>query len=50
MKFLLDLFANWTFDKVMDYILAAVICFVYKSKSKQNKYPDYFEEKRRFRL
>lgn len=39
MRFLLDFFANWTFDKVMDYTLAAVIWFVFKSKSKQNDYP-----------
>lgn len=32
MNFLLDLFTNWTFDKVMDYMLAAVIWF-YSSPS-----------------
>ncbi|OIR60987.1 hypothetical protein BLL41_10980 [Bacillus sp. FMQ74] len=49
MKFLLDFFANWTFVKVMDYSLAAVIWFVFKSKSKQNEYRDDFEERRRYR-
>ncbi|CAF1784725.1 hypothetical protein NRS6110_04090 [Bacillus subtilis] len=49
MNFLLDLFTNWTFDKVMDYMLAAVIWFVFKSKSKQNEYPDDFDERRRYR-
>lgn len=48
MNFLLDLFTNWTFDKVMDYMLAAVIWFTSKSKSKQNEYPDDFEKRRRY--
>ncbi|MBE1868627.1 hypothetical protein ACMX8W_11110 [Bacillus subtilis] len=48
MRFLLDFFANWTFDKVMDYTLAAVIWFVF-NKSKQTEYPDHFEERRRHR-
>ncbi|WP_445684575.1 hypothetical protein [Bacillus sp. FSL K6-1005] len=48
MKFLLNYFANWTFYKVMDYTLAAVR-FIFKSKSKQNEYPDHFEERRRHR-
>ena len=49
MNFLLDLFTNWTFDKVLDYTLAAVIWSVFKSRSKQNKYPGYFEKIRRYR-
>ncbi|MGG1395632.1 hypothetical protein ABE320_17090 [Bacillus velezensis] len=48
MKILMDLFTTWIFDKVMDYILAVVIWFVFNSKSKQNKYPDDFEERRRY--
>ncbi|ASZ03910.1 MULTISPECIES: hypothetical protein [Bacillus] len=50
MKILMDLFTTWIFDKVMDYSLGAIIWFVFKSKSKQNEYPEDFEEKRRFRL
>lgn len=49
MKFLLDFFVNWTFDKVMDYSLVAVIWFVFKSKSKQNENPDDFEKRRHYR-
>ncbi|WP_342494110.1 hypothetical protein [Bacillus sp. FSL R5-0447] len=47
MKILMDLFTNWIFEKVMDYMLAAIIWFVFKSK--QNEYPDDFEERRRYR-
>ncbi len=49
MKILMDLFITWIFDKVMDYSLGAVIWFVFKSRSKQNKYPDYFEKRRQYR-
>ncbi len=49
MKILMDLFTNWTFDKVMDYMLAAVIWLVFKSKPKQNEYPNDFEKRRRWR-
>ncbi|MEC1406703.1 hypothetical protein [Bacillus halotolerans] len=49
MRFLQDFFAIWTFDKVMGYTLAAVIWFVFKSKSKQTEYHDHFEERRRHR-
>ncbi|NUI59313.1 hypothetical protein HUN88_06020 [Bacillus amyloliquefaciens] len=49
MKILMELFTNWTFDKVMDYMLAAVIWFVFQSKSKQNKHPDDLSESRRYR-
>ncbi|AAC13088.1 hypothetical protein P4V37_05455 [Bacillus subtilis] len=48
MELILDCFVNWSFDKIMDYILIAGLYFVFKSKSKQN-YPDHFEEKRRHR-
>lgn len=43
----MELFTNWTFDKVMDYMLAAVVWFVFQSKSKQNKHPDDLSESRR---
>ncbi|OYD12323.1 hypothetical protein CHR37_05040 [Bacillus velezensis] len=49
MKILMELFTNWTFDKLMDYMLAAVVWFVFQSKSKQNKYPDHFEKRGRYR-
>ncbi|CAF1781351.1 hypothetical protein ACFVIX_12615 [Bacillus subtilis] len=48
MELILDYLVNWSFDKIMDYILIAGFYFVFKSKSKQN-YPDHFEEKRRHR-
>ncbi|AXF33379.1 hypothetical protein ACX3X4_14100 [Bacillus subtilis] len=46
MKLILDNFVNWSFDKIMDYILLAGFYFVFKSKSTQNHYPDHFEERR----
>ncbi|OBA05447.1 hypothetical protein A9D36_09580 [Bacillus subtilis] len=49
MELILDYLVNWSFDKIMDYILIAGLYFVFKSKSKQNQYPDYFKEKRRHR-
>ncbi|AWX21991.1 hypothetical protein MKS87_11205 [Bacillus subtilis] len=48
MELILDYLVNWSFDKIMDYILIAGFYFVFKSKSKQN-YPDHFEEKPRHR-
>ncbi|MED0870337.1 hypothetical protein P4T23_15145 [Bacillus spizizenii] len=49
MELLLDYLVNWSFDKIMDYILIAGLYFVFKSKTKQNQYPDHFEERRRYR-
>lgn len=49
MNFFLDLFTNWTFDKVLDYTFAFAIWFVFKLRPKQNNYPDYFEKTRRYR-
>ncbi|MCK8097930.1 MULTISPECIES: hypothetical protein [Bacillus] len=47
MNYLLDLFFNWLFEKSLDSFIAVVIFLAFNPKK---KYPDHFQDKRRFRL